>query len=77
MYVYPTCMTEEEEKQYIRALPPKDERQRKAVLWSTFGEIAARAQAFGRIPTESILDQIEALCAECREVLATSAPQSS
>lgn len=77
MYGYPMCRTEEEEKQYVRTLSPKDERRRNAVLWSTFGEITARAQAFGRVPTENLLDQIETLCAECREVLATSEPRSS
>ena len=65
-----------EDKARASALAPKAERQRDAILWVAFGDIGSRAAAFGSVPTESLLDQIETLCAECREVLATSKRQS-
>lgn len=74
MYGHPDLMTEED-KQRISVLAPKVERRREAVLAATFNDIAIRASSFGAVPAESLLDQIETLCAECREVLATSKHQ--
>lgn len=67
----------DEDKARVSVLAPKEERQRDAILWVAFGDIGGRAAAFGSVPTERLLDQIETLCAECREVLATSSPQTS
>lgn len=56
----------------MQTLKDRKEREREAILAVAFQDIGARAAAFGHVSAEVLLAQIETLCAECRETLATS-----